>query len=96
MATKDPLSVGPHLPTSYEAADASALQALQDGSANEDQQKRALRWIIERAAGTYEAHFYPDARFTDFALGRAYVGRQIVKMLRLNVSTLRSMEDGKR
>jgi len=96
MATKDPLSVGPHLPAQYEAADASALQALQDGSANEDQQKRALRWIIERAAGTYEAHFYPDERFTTFALGRAYVGQQVVKMLRLNVSTLRSMEDGKR
>ena len=96
MATKDPLALGPHLPTPYEVADVSAIQALQDGSANPDQQKRALRWLIERASGTYEAHFYPEDRFTTFALGRAYVGQQVVKMLRLNVSTLRSMEDGKR
>ena len=69
MATKERLAVGPHLPAEYELADVSALQALQQGVANEDQQKRALRWIIERAAGTYEAHFYPEERFTTFALG---------------------------
>ncbi len=96
MATKERLAVGPHLPAEYELADVSALQALQQGVANEDQQKRALRWVIERAAGTYEAHFYPEERFTTFALGRAFVGQQIVKMLRLNVSALRRDEDGRR
>lgn len=88
--------IGPHMPAEYELADVSAVQAIHTGTATADQQARALKWIIEIAAGTYDAHFYPDARLTDFALGRAFVGQQIVKMLRLNVSALRRNEDGRR
>jgi hypothetical protein len=96
VAAKEALALGPHMPAGYELADVSAVQALQEGTATADQQKRALRWMIERAAATYEAHFYPDERLTVFALGRAFVGQQLVKMLRLNVSTLRKVEDGRR
>lgn len=88
-----PRAIGPHLPAEYEVSHASAVQALQAGVATAHQQQLALKWIIEQASGTYEAHFYPTDRETAFSLGRCFVGQQIVKMLRVNVSTLRRAED---
>jgi hypothetical protein len=85
MAT---LANGPHIPPPYEPADVSAIQALQRGDANEHQQQRALKWIIEKAAGTYEFHFHGTDRETSFALGRGFVGQQVVKLTRLNLSEL--------
>ena len=84
------LAAGPHVPAVYELADISALQALQCGNASPDQQKRALDWLIKRAALTYEFHYYPERPGdTAFALGRAFVGQQVVKLLTLNLMSLR-------
>jgi hypothetical protein len=73
-------------PPAYEEADATALKALQFGEANPDQQKRALKWIIENAANTYDLSFRPGGeegrRNTDFAEGRRFVGLEIVKLLK--------------
>ena len=91
--TKATRAAGPHVPPPYEAADASAVQALHRGEASADQQQRVLRWIIERAAGTYEFNFYPTDRETAFALGREFVGQQLVKLLKINVSDLRRSEN---
>ena len=79
---------GPHIPPQWDVADASAIQALVDGVAEPEQQKRALKWIVESAAGTYEFNFYPTDRETSFALGRAFVGQQIVKLMRINTSNM--------
>jgi hypothetical protein len=77
------------MPTPYSKADVYAIQALMTGTANEDQQKRALRWIIESAAGTYEMSFRPESsRDTDFAEGRRFVGNQLVKMTKINATLL--------
>lgn len=62
------------------------------GDATKDQQQRALKFVIESLAGTYEVSYRPGAegaRDTDFAEGRRFVGLQIVKMLKLNLSALR-------
>lgn len=71
-------------PVDYEDADIYAIRALAAGVANEGQQKRALEWIINKAAGTYDLSFRPGgaegARETDFAEGRRFVGSQIVKL----------------
>lgn len=87
----------PWTPAPYEAADAAAIQALMSGEAEPEQQKRALRWIIEAAAGTYDQTFYPGAeegrRNSDFAEGRRFVGNQVVKLTKLNVSQLRRNEN---
>lgn len=82
-------ALGPHIPPSYEAHHAAAFQALQRGDASSHQQQQALKWLIEQAAGTYEFNFYPSDRETAFALGRAMVGQQVVKLLRLDLATLR-------
>lgn len=83
----------PWKPVKYELADAGALQALMKGDASKDQQQRALKFVIENIAGAYDEPYRPGgeegSRDTVFALGRAYVGRQIVKLLKLNLSVLR-------
>lgn len=77
-------------PAPYAKADVAALQALQAGNANEGQQKRALRWIIENAAATYDMSYRPEsARDTDFAEGRRFVGNQIVKLLKISISIIK-------
>lgn len=78
-------------PPEYEEADVAAVQALHAGSATPDQQKRALKWIIEGAAATYDFPFRPgsDDRETNIALGRQFVGQQIVKLLKINLSIMR-------
>lgn len=87
----------PWKPAPWTDEDAGALQALYRGSAEPHQQKAALDYIINTLCGTYDAHFHagPDgARNTDFALGRAFAGQQIVKMLKLNLTALRTGRRG--
>jgi hypothetical protein len=84
---------GPYIPPPYELADVAAIQAMHRGEATPDQQMRAIKWLIEKAAGTYEFNYYPTDRDTSFALGRSFVGQQIVKLLRLNVTSLRRLEN---
>lgn len=80
----------PHYtPPKFQPADAYALKALQTGTANEAQQKRALDWIIRSAAWTYEQTYSPASdRDTAFAEGRRFVGLQIVKLLNLSAGVL--------
>lgn len=89
----------PWLPVDYTVPVVAAAQALQRGTATEAQQKLFLKWLIEAAAGTYEEPFYNQnaegQRDTDFALGRQFVGRQTVKLLKLNLSRLRTIDSGK-
>lgn len=82
----------PEAPT-CEPADAAAIQALQRGNATTEQQKRALTWIIEKAATTYETSYRkggPEGdRETVFAEGRRFVGNLIVGALKLKLGQLR-------
>lgn len=86
----------PWLPPPYELADITALQALERGDADHHLQQRALKWILEQAAGTYQMSYrggQEGERDTAFAEGRRFVGLQIVKMLRLNASKLRRNDE---
>jgi hypothetical protein len=83
----------PMAPPLYEVADVSALQALQRGDASENQQKRALDWIIQNACGTYDFHYHQTDRDTSFSLGRGFVGQQIVKLLKLSTTSLLQAEN---
>lgn len=76
-------------PAKWELADASALQALVRGDANEHQQQRALNWIIYNAAGTYDLEYRTESRDHAFSSGRRFVGLQIVKMLKLNTAAFK-------
>ena len=91
--TKKPL--GPYLPTEYSYSEVIAIQALVRGEADEEQQKIAMRWIIEKCCGTYDMSFFPGEdgdRMTAFAEGKRMVGNSIIKLTRLNASSLARRE----
>ena len=76
---------GAAYPPEYEAADVSAIQQLERGEADAAMQKRALAWIIDNAAKTYDLSYRPgDPHETTFAEGRRFVGSLIIKMLKLD------------
>ncbi len=71
-------------PPAYEKEDVRAIQALANGTASETDQRRALNWIINTAASTYDEPFrpgMPDA--VNYMLGRRSVGLALVKLLKL-------------
>jgi len=83
--------IKPWHPADYEVADIQAIQSLQAGNADEFQQRRALKWIVEVVSATYDQSFRPGSdgeRDTCFAEGRRFVGLTIVKATKLNVSNL--------
>jgi len=82
----------PWMFANYDKLIVGSMQALARGEADEHAQKRCLKWIIEEAAKTYDLSFRPGEpgrRDTDFAEGKRFVGHQIVKMLKLNLSTFK-------
>ena len=94
-AVKKPtLAAGPFIPAPYEIHHVAGLQAMQRGEASAHQQQEVLKWLIERAACTFEFHYYPSERDTAFALGKAFVGQSVVKLLKLDLSLLRREKNG--
>lgn len=91
--TKKAPASAPYGPPRWTKADAGALQALQRGDADPHQQQRAIRWIVEAAAATYDLAYRPGGeegrRDTDFALGRAFVGQQIVKLTKIDLQQVK-------
>ena len=79
----------PYEPAKYEVADAAAIQALLRGDASGQQQQRALAFIINEIAGTYDLEYRTNERDHAFASGRRFVGLQLVKMTKLNLAALK-------
>lgn len=85
----------PWHPAPYDAEHVHALQALAKGEAGPIEQKRALDWIVNRAAMTYDEPFDPESsRSTDYVLGRRSVGLQIVKLINLKAGVVAGAERG--
>jgi hypothetical protein len=78
----------PWAPPEWEPADAAALQALEQGVADEYQQKRALSWIINNCARTYDLEYNEDPRSHAFASGMRNVGLSIVNLLKISLPVL--------
>jgi hypothetical protein len=82
----------PWKPSDWDLPDAAAIQALQRGDASADQQKRALKFIVNTLAGTYDGSFRPGPdgeRVTSFAEGKRHVGLQLVKLANINLPAFR-------
>ncbi len=93
-------------PPTYEKPDVAAIQSLERYAQMADkpplpgeqimpptpeQVRRALDWIIYRAAGTYENGFVADdshGRIGAFIEGRRSVGQQIIKLSKLKIGTV--------
>jgi len=82
----------PGLPPRYQIADVAAIQALTEGTADHDQQIRALDWIKYQAAMFNDFEYRSDSRDHAMCSGRRFVGHQIVKMQSLNIPALLQAE----
>ncbi len=82
---------GPWVPPSPPTAVTLALKGLATGTANEHQQRAALKWIITDLCGTYDLSYRPDSqRDTDFAEGKRSIGLALVHEVNLDNALLRS------
>ena len=63
-----------------------AIQALDRGEATPEQQKVVLDAIINDLAGYYDLSYRNTDRDTAFHEGRRFVGAQLVKLSKLNIS----------
>lgn len=80
----------PWKPAEWDPEDAYAVQAVMYGRASEDQQKRAMTFIVNQVCGTYDLSYRPASdRDTAFAEGKRFVGLQMVKFAQLNIARLR-------
>ena len=78
----------PHQRPDWLEADAQALRALMRGEATAHQQKRALDFIINEVAATYDMSYRPgDPTATAFAEGKRFVGHTIVFLLKTDQTT---------
>ena len=87
----------PWKPPDWAPEDAHAVQAVMYGRASEEQQKRAMGYIVNAICGTYDLSYRPlSDRDTAFAEGKRFVGLQMVKMAHINIAALRgkSTEQG--
>lgn len=86
----------PYEPYKFEAADASAVQALARGEANADQQRLVLDLVISKLACTFDMEFRPGGdearRASDFAAGKRFVGAQMVKLANISINGLLKVE----
>ena len=79
-------------PAPWEIHEAAAVAALFAGNANPDQQRTAMKWILDGACNLYDLSYRPGPggeRDTAFAEGRRFVGQQIVKLAKLNTDAFR-------
>ncbi|QND67646.1 hypothetical protein HB777_29390 [Mesorhizobium loti] len=88
-STRGGLRFNPMAPADYDDLDVEAVKAVAAGNASEGQQKRAMAWIVHKAAMTHDEPFVPGqpdvtARLT----GRMSVGRQILKLVNTPIHLL--------
>jgi hypothetical protein len=80
----------PLIPVETDISVAYAMQALERGEANAEQQKKALSWIIERASRAYIPSYVSEkVNDTIFNEGKRAVGLQIIQLVNANLATLR-------
>jgi len=71
-----------------------AIRQLEYGKADADAQRVALAAILKKICRTYDCHFVPESdRQTAFLEGRAFVGQQITKVMRLDPNELNAMQE---
>lgn len=86
----------PWHPAKYDDDDVRSIQAMATGTATADQQKTAIKWIVESVCGTYDVTYFADSeRNTAYAEGKRGVGLQIVKLVKLSGKIFKPKQEGK-
>lgn len=86
----------PWAPASITSSQAYAIQALSRGDASSEQQREALKWIVNDLSKRDDMSYRPDSqRDSDFAEGKRYVGNQLVKLTKINLALYKENKDGR-
>lgn len=79
-----------YAPADFKKADVIAIQALMHGTADKEQQKRALNFIVYEVCKAYDLAYRPgDTNATHFALGRQFAGQQLVHLMKLPANQIK-------
>lgn len=79
----------------FEIADASAVKAWAQGTANEDQQRRAFEFVVYRLSGMGKMSFHPgDEHATSFKEGRRSVGIHLAHLVTTPMDKLKPTSRG--
>jgi hypothetical protein len=74
-------------------SDANLIQQLFSGTLDKGEaQLRAVRFIVETLCGTYDLSYRPGEdgrRDSDFAEGKRFIGSELVKLSKLNLTILK-------
>jgi hypothetical protein len=89
MATKPPAPAKPP----FTSTQATAVQALSNGVANDGQQKIVLRWLLDEVCQMGVLAYRETDRDTVMALGRQFVGARVVAAMNASVAKLKSVEE---
>ena len=74
-------------------ADSYAIQAFMRGEANEAQQKRAAKCLVEEICGTYAETYDPKSeRDSCFNQGKRHVGRVLVGIANISLGVVQEAE----
>ncbi len=65
-----------------------ALKSVWEGKANEDQQVMAISFILDELCGRAGNQFFNTERETTFALGKKFVGDQIVGAIKAKLGKI--------
>lgn len=83
----------PWIPAEWDPEDAHAVQAVMYGRGSEEQQKRAMKFLVNEVCRTYDLSYRPTSdRDTAFAEGKRFVGLQLVKFAQINIAALRGKQ----
>lgn len=87
----------PWHPTPDDEFICTAVRALFNGNADETQQKRLVEWILLDLCELRKASYWPDSpRDGDFAEGKKFVGRELVRIRDVLPESLREAPAAKR
>lgn len=72
----------------YTIAQAGAMRALSGGTANEEQQRIALLWILNEVCELPKWPYMASERDTNVELGKRFVGHRVYAATQANISQL--------
>lgn len=78
----------PDEPATFTDVVAFAIQAMINGTASDHQQRLGMEWIITQASNAHGQHYHASDSDRCFALGRAFVGQQLIGIAKINLIAL--------
>lgn len=84
------------IPPGFKLSESYDVQALATGTANKEQQMRALKYIVEDLAGAYkETEDLNSPNATYYNGGRRAVGRAIIQIVKFDLAKIKKFMEPK-